>query len=967
MSNKHNIIKFRRGTAAEWAASEPQPGGEVLRLGEPGWEKDTGKLKIGDGVTPWNNLGYVSGGVSISEEELQDLIGNGFLVGGSGINIDYNDNGNSITISTSGVSLQGHTHTAADITDFGSSVSGLLPDTYDAAVPWTINHTLVDGTRYLANDLVYENGRLYKANFDNESLPVDNTTYWTDVGPGYRLNIDGRDIPNIPYPVKDIIAGTNVSISSSSGVYTISADDPTATEANSLVTNVFNKTGNPIPKFSVVYVDGGQGDQPTIALAIASGEATSSKTYGITAETIDNMSAGKVIVFGALTGVNTDQFNPTAPTGDVNGVTLYLSPTTPGGVTTTKPSAPDHMVSVGTIVRTHQNEGVVEVRIQNGFELEELHNVAISGVIDGQFLQYDSDSELWIPSTSGNFSILLVNGSGVSLIGHSHTSSDITDFNSSVSGLLPSVTGTGYVNSIFDNNIYTISVSGLQPSGNYSLDGHTHSSSEITDFSSSVSGLLPIIANSGDNRILTSDGTSYGINAESNLLFNPTEEQTFQNGIARGPSLTIKQQRNESETGSSSFLKLKMYDSLPGASGLGSCGRIQFEKYRGTEISPSGVDNGESLGIIRFMAPCASGVDNVARIFAISQGVIESGNNFVPSAISINTSSGPNQFDNTLSLNADGKLFTDGYVVVQPPSSKLDTDPGSAKKYGVYIYIEPSGLLGSPSGDHILVGCNSVIIPRSAAENHNINYYGNNGNVFLGVPSGVTNDGAIFGANFSAWRNRLGSNIGFGWYDDDGSLDRLYGCNIAYGHGIGQSGDLGPAPTGVNPYTEDAQGLVIGPQRGYGVINNAYDLLILDDNYQLGTINNHYSIYQVSNHPNYLGGSLTVNNGLSAPTKIHSLGAVSGNVSVSYAIDKQIQTLTLNGTATNFIEGAGWPSSTSVDVLLEITVSSTTTVTWTLVDDWYNPPPTFNTGKYLVLLRSIGTTIQGHYIGNKTN
>jgi hypothetical protein len=116
-----------------------------------------------------------------------------------------------------------------------------------------------------------------------------------------------------------------------------------------------------------------------------------------------------------------------------------------------------------------------------------------------------------------------------------------------------------------------------------------------------------------------------------------------------------------------------------------------------------------------------------------------------------------------------------------------------------------------------------------------------------------------------------------------------------------------------------------------------------------------------------LNGSLTVNNGLSAPQKIHDLGTVSGNVSISYDINKQIQTLTLNGIATNFIEGTGWPLLESVDVLLEITVTSTTTVIWTLIDEQYNPFPTFTAGKYLVLLRSIGTTIQGHYIGEKTN
>jgi hypothetical protein len=53
-----------------------------------------------------------------------------------------------------------------------------------------------------------------------------------------------------------------------------------------------------------------------------------------------------------------------------------------------------------------------------------------------------------------------------------------------------------------------------------SVSGHTHLSSDITNFNSAVSGLLPTIANSGDNRILTSTGSTVGINAESNLTFD---------------------------------------------------------------------------------------------------------------------------------------------------------------------------------------------------------------------------------------------------------------------------------------------------------------------------------------------------------------------------------------------------------------------------------------------------------------
>jgi len=74
-----------------------------------------------------------------------------------------------------------------------------LPTLVKAAVQWTANHTLADGTRYLAGDVVYDNGNIFVANYDNESLPTSNTTYWTDLGAGNRLNIDGRDIPNITY------------------------------------------------------------------------------------------------------------------------------------------------------------------------------------------------------------------------------------------------------------------------------------------------------------------------------------------------------------------------------------------------------------------------------------------------------------------------------------------------------------------------------------------------------------------------------------------------------------------------------------------------------------------------------------------------------------------------------------------------------------------------------------------------
>jgi len=56
------IIQMRRDTAANWTSVNP-----TLRDGEFGVEKDTGEIKMGDGVTPWNTLGYVNNGYSMDE------------------------------------------------------------------------------------------------------------------------------------------------------------------------------------------------------------------------------------------------------------------------------------------------------------------------------------------------------------------------------------------------------------------------------------------------------------------------------------------------------------------------------------------------------------------------------------------------------------------------------------------------------------------------------------------------------------------------------------------------------------------------------------------------------------------------------------------------------------------------------------------------------------------------------------
>lgn len=149
---------------------------------------------------------------------------------------------------------------------------------------------------------------------------------------------------------------------------------------------VTNRTGVSIPKRSVVYVSGAQGNRPTIALADADLEVGSTSVIGITAEAIADLAEGFVMTGGILRDVDTSAFT--------EGAVLWLSQTA-GSITQTRPTQPAHGVMVGYCIRSHASVGMIFVKIQNGYELDELHDVLITSVADNDLLSYDAASGLW--------------------------------------------------------------------------------------------------------------------------------------------------------------------------------------------------------------------------------------------------------------------------------------------------------------------------------------------------------------------------------------------------------------------------------------------------------------------------------------------------------------------------------------------------------------------------------------------
>jgi hypothetical protein len=159
----------------------------------------------------------------------------------------------------------------------------------------------------------------------------------------------------------------------------------------------YNGGASQLTRGQVVYIAGAQGLRPKVGLSIASGEFTSSKTFGVVAEPINSGNEGFVTNFGLVRHLNTSSF------GEGSG--LWLSPTISGGMTMTRPQAPYHGVFIGYCVRSHAHAGEIFVTIQNGYEIQELHNVSITNIADGDILQYDSSLSLWKNVSGGGAGI----------------------------------------------------------------------------------------------------------------------------------------------------------------------------------------------------------------------------------------------------------------------------------------------------------------------------------------------------------------------------------------------------------------------------------------------------------------------------------------------------------------------------------------------------------------------------------
>lgn len=163
------------------------------------------------------------------------------------------------------------------------------------------------------------------------------------------------------------------------------------TKLDSIDPNVIKtpvKYAESFTKGQACYVSGGSGTNVLISKADNTSEATSSKTLGLVETTGATNTLSNVITDGILAGLDTS----TATIGDP----VWLG--TAGNLIyglANKPVAPAHLVYIGVVTRVSATVGEIFVKIQNGFELGEIHNILLASLVNNQTLVYEASTQLW--------------------------------------------------------------------------------------------------------------------------------------------------------------------------------------------------------------------------------------------------------------------------------------------------------------------------------------------------------------------------------------------------------------------------------------------------------------------------------------------------------------------------------------------------------------------------------------------
>jgi len=121
---------------------------------------------------------------------------------------------------------------------------------------------------------------------------------------------------------------------------------------------IYNNTGSLIDNGKLVYLNGVFSGFPTVALAKADDAATCLATIGMATHSIEDGTYGYITRVGTVRDLDTS--------GCSSGAILYLSETSAGDYTETKPSSPNYVVRIGNCSIVDASNGTIEIDISIG-------------------------------------------------------------------------------------------------------------------------------------------------------------------------------------------------------------------------------------------------------------------------------------------------------------------------------------------------------------------------------------------------------------------------------------------------------------------------------------------------------------------------------------------------------------------------------------------------------------------------
>jgi hypothetical protein len=214
------------------------------------------------------------------------------------------------------------------------------------------------------------------------------------------------------------------------------------------------KLGATLTKGKAVYVSSADGTNMIVSAASNASEATSSKTLGLLETGGATNDLVKVVTEGLLAGLDTS----TATAGDP----VWLG--TDGNLIfglTNKPTAPAHLVFIGIVTRVQSNNGEIFVKVQNGFEINEIHDVSIVSKANNEGLFYEASTGLWKnksiatvlgytpqPAFASGTGFVRIDGTTISYINETYATTAQLDLKANI------------LNPVFTDNIY---ISGTNP------------------------------------------------------------------------------------------------------------------------------------------------------------------------------------------------------------------------------------------------------------------------------------------------------------------------------------------------------------------------------------------------------------------------------------------------------------------------------------------------------------------------